>query len=97
MIPSLTVLWMKWKHRSICFVLAWNWPSFDRAMADWLSQLSVIGEESGHVISPRNECNHRASFTVWVVATYSASVVDRATIDCFLELQLTAPLLMRKA
>ena len=97
MIPSHTVSRMKWKCRSICFVLAWNWLSFDRMMVDWLSQLSVIGEDSGHMISPRNKHNHRASFAAWVVAMYSASVVDRAMINCFLELQLTMPTLTREA
>ena len=56
----------------------------------------MIGEDSGHVISLRNYCSHKASFMVWVAATYSASVVDRAMTDCFLELQLTVPPLTRK-
>ena len=41
--------------------------------------------------------SHKASFTVWVIATYSASVVDRAIISCHLALQETAPPWIKKA
>ena len=34
---------------------------------------------------------HRASLAACVAAIYSASVVDNAMIDCFFELQETAP------
>jgi hypothetical protein len=52
----------------------------------------------GLAISVRNihitgqwERIHIASFTTWVAAIYSASVVDRVIMDCFFELQDTAP------
>jgi hypothetical protein len=61
-------------------------------MADLLSQYSVIGYASGHATSARNMHIQSASLEVYVAAMYSASVVDRVTMGCFLELQETAPL-----
>jgi hypothetical protein len=37
------------------------------------------------------------SFEEWVRATYSASVLDKVIIGCFLELQETTPFPMKKA
>src|SRR5882724_3426363 len=55
-----------------------------------------MGAYSSLVISPMKACSHKASFTACAAAIYSTLVVERATSGCFFELQLTAPLLMRK-
>ena len=83
MVLSVMALQMKWKQRSMCFILAWKCPSFDRTMVEWLSQFSVMGMDSGHMISLRNYCSHRASFMSWAVAMYSVLVVDRVTTSFF--------------
>jgi len=66
-------------------------PFLDSATADWLSQCKTIGAVGGEVSDPARVHSHTASFMVCAAATYSASIVDRATIGCFLELQVTTP------
>ena len=87
---SSTASWMKWYQMSICLVHVWNLLSFDNTIAPWLSQLIVIGLTNPR-ISWTNVCKYITSFTAWVCAMYSASVLDNTTIYCFLELQVTAP------
>ncbi|KAJ7216871.1 hypothetical protein B0H12DRAFT_1272835 [Mycena haematopus] len=62
-----------------------------RAMADWLSPYKVMGCSSGRNSSAISWRSQPASFAACVIATYSASVVERETISCFLELQEMAP------
>jgi len=40
--------------------------------------------------------SQKASRSAWLSATYSASVVDRATVDCLLNYQVMLPLPMSK-
>ena len=91
--PFSTASRMKWYHILMCLVWAWNLLSFDYVIAPWLSQLSVTG-----LLNPRiswtNVCKYIASFTAWVCAMYSASVLDNATIYCFFELQVMVPISM---
>ena len=89
--PFVTQDWMKWCHMSICLDLAWNWGFDANAMADWLLSNSSAGEGCMKF----NSMNKFLSQMAWVVAfelaMYSASVVDRATVGCFLEDQAMAP------
>ena len=89
--------WMKWYHRSMCFILAWNLLSFDNVIMPWLSQLIVTAFVCSFQISAMNVCNHKASFTAWVSDTYSASVMDSVMMCCFFELQETVLLPMKNA
>jgi hypothetical protein len=61
-------------------------------IADWLSMSRVVGEESdgpGH--SSESKCHSQmASFVVCMLVMYLALVLDSATDNCFLELQLMA-------
>jgi hypothetical protein len=66
-------------------------------MADWLSQCSGVGVARGRKTSPMSRRSQRPSFAACVAATYSASVVESATISCFLAPHETAPPSMRKA
>ena len=76
-------------------VLTWTLDSvFMMDIADWLSQYSVVGDQSGCAISARNMQIHIHSFITCITMMYSASVVDNAMIGCFLELQETMPPLM---
>ena len=88
--PFLTASQTKWYQISMCLVHAWNLLSFDNAIALWLSQLIVIGLSNPHIFWT-NAHRYIASFTVWVCARYSASVLDNVIMYCFLELQVTAP------
>lgn len=60
-------------------------------MAPWLS--FWIARESGKLMfrSSRMIRSHANSFPASTVALYSASVEERLTVGCFLDIQLTAP------
>ena len=61
------------------------------AMVDWLSTWRVVGDDVFCLSLERKSLNQMASLVVWVLAIYSASVLERATVGCFFELQLMAP------
>ena len=88
---SSTASHMKWYRTLICLVREWYLLSLDNAIAPWLSLLIVIQHSSSLRSSARNVHSPSASFAACAWATYSASTVDKATICCFFELQLTAP------
>ena len=85
---------MKWKHMLMCFVLMWYWWSFVNTIADWLLEWSVASPWRSPYSSLIRVRSQRASFTVWVAATYSASIVDRDIISCYHD---TAPPSIMKA
>jgi len=81
--------WMKWYLIWICLVLEWNAGFLARKIALWLSLYKVPFP----FILPnsfRKLCNHTIFFADSETATYSASVVERATIFCKVELQKIA-------
>ena len=80
---------------AICFVQAWCCPFFDSTMADWLSQCITVGMISGEVSDPTRVHGHTAFFVACAAEMYLPSIVERATIGCFLELQATALPLMK--
>ena len=88
---SSTASRMKWYQTSICLVHEWYLLSLDNAIAPWLLLLIVIRRSGSLRSLARNVHSHSASFAACAWAMYSASTVDKATICCFLELQLTAP------
>ncbi len=61
------------------------------AMADWLSMWRVVGEDMSCLSSESKSLSQVASLAVWALVMYSALVLERATVGCFLELQLTVP------
>ena len=61
------------------------------AMVDWLSMWRVVGEDMSCLSSESKSLSQTASLAAWAPAMYSASVLERVTVGCFLELQLTAP------
>src|SRR5713226_3580597 len=74
-----------------CLVLSWNSGLCASAMDDWLSMWMVVGSVVSYLSSLSNRLSHTASFAACPPAMYSASVLDRATALCFLELQLVIP------
>jgi hypothetical protein len=52
-----------------------------------VSHRSIRGTGTGMPSSVSKDCNHESSATVFAKALYSASVLDRATVACFLQLQ----------
>ena len=63
----------------------------DSTMADWLSQCKTNCMVGGKVSDPLRAHSHMASFVACTAVTYLASIVDRVTMGCFLELQATTP------
>ena len=88
--PSSTASWMKWYHRSMCFVLAWNLLSFASAMAPWLSHEMVSGFSSPQ-ISFIELLSQIPSLAACICTTYSASVLDSNMTPCFFELHEITP------
>ena len=58
--------------------------SHARCKGDWLSHASSIWPTSQKFNSCSKCFNHTGSLVAWDIARYSASVLDRATIVCFL-------------
>jgi len=76
---------MKWYLIWICLVLEWNAGFLARKIALWLSLYRVPFP----FILPnsfKKLCSHTISFADSETATYSASVVEKATIFCKVEL-----------
>ena len=61
------------------------------AMADWLSTWRMVGDDESYPSSESKSLSQTASLAAWALVMYLASVLERATVDCFLELQLMAP------
>ncbi len=95
--PFSTCSWAKWCCTSMCLVHAW-WVGFlVNDIAPWLShRITITFFSSMHPKSIINLVIHMASFVAWVLAMYSASVVDNAIVGCRLLLQKMAPLPMMK-
>ena len=87
--------WTWWYFYWICLVRAWNCGSWDRMMAAWLSQWSVVGPFCGCPISSKNVWSHARCCPVRLSSMYSDSVVERATILCCLLDQEMALRLLR--
>ena len=68
---------------------------FANMIADWLSNRRIVGKIKGLNISLIRWWNQINSLAVWVVPTYSASMVERVTSSCFLDDHDTAPLSTR--
>jgi hypothetical protein len=51
-----------------------------------LSHQSTGGAEIGRPSSDSKDCNHESSAAVFAKALYSASMLDLATVTCFLQL-----------
>jgi len=89
-LPSSTTSRTKWYWTPMCFVLEWKVGFLAMCKALWLSQYTIICSFLC-LSSSINLCIQIASLHAWVAVMYSSSVVDRATIVCNLDNQLTAP------
>ena len=76
---------------SICFVRTWcsGWCVIEIAV--WLSKKIVEVKGEGIPTSLSKDLCQMTCLAQCVAAMYSASAVDSATIDCFLELHAMAP------
>ena len=90
--PSLTFSLIQWNSISMCLDRPWNTGLLARYMALRLSLLSVMGSLMIRPSSFMSLQIHIISCPASVVARYSASVVDSATVCCSRLLQLMAPL-----
>ena len=75
----------------MCLDLLLNMTSLAIAMEDWLSQYNGIGNLGQKPKSLRSHHNHTSSLELCTIAMYSASVVDCAFTDFFLDFHATGP------
>ena len=66
-------------------------PAEEPAEEEVPAEVEVPAKVEVLVISWKSLLSQMASFDVSVTAIYSASVLDRATVGCLLNFQLTAP------
>ena len=93
--PSFTSSLTQCHRMSTCLVRLWNWGFLAIDIDPSLSPRSRIGSLWMNPNSPYRCRIHVASQAASDSATYSASVDDRAIVDCFLDPQVIAPLLDR--
>ena len=86
-LPFCTKSHTKWRSIWMCFMREWLTGLKLRCVAPRLSQRSWGGAETGKASSLSKVASHRVSEAALARALYSASVLDRATTRCFLELQ----------
>ena len=79
----------KWKSISTCLVQAWKTGLEDKYVAPMLSHHIIGGDWSETPSSDKRVVNHLISAATLASALYSASVLDLATVACFLQLQET--------
>ncbi len=90
--PFHTCSLTEWNCVSICFALLWNCGFFDIAIDPSLSPKIIVGNVCANPSSSNKFLNQCASHIASDKAIYSASMVDNAVTDCFLEYQVIAPL-----
>ena len=92
-VPSWTRLHKKWCAILLCFVRVWcsGWWAIDTVA--WLSEKIVEVEGRGIPTSLSKDLCQITCLAQCIAATYSASVVDNATVDFFFKLHATAPTL----
>ena len=61
------------------------------AIVPWLSSIIIVGPSGSACISVSSLLSHIAPWAAVLTAMYSASDVNRATMDCFLLSQLIGP------
>ena len=88
MSPTWSLLRTKWQSTSMCLVLSWKTGLWAMWMADWLSQKTGIGEESGIVNSFVNLWSQTSSPTTFLMDLYSAFAEDNEMVYCFFDFQL---------
>src|SRR5216683_553491 len=90
--PSCTCSLTEWNCVPICFALLWNCGFFDMAIDPLLSLKIVVGNTCANPSSSNRFLDQHASCIASDKVIYSASMVDNAVTDCFLEYQVIAPL-----
>ncbi|KAG0599654.1 hypothetical protein M758_12G169300 [Ceratodon purpureus] len=75
----------------MCFVREWCVGFFANAMHPWLSHMMVVASTWTHPTSPKSLRSQMTSLVLWLVAMYSASVVDKAIVGCLLQFHEMAP------
>jgi hypothetical protein len=87
--PSCTCSFTEWNCVPICFACLWNWGFFDMAINPSLSPKIVVGNFCVNPSLLNKFLNQHASRVASDKVIYSASMVDNAVTDCFLEYQVT--------
>jgi len=90
--PNITCSRTKWYLISICFVRLCPIGFHVSPIAAWLSSHTVTGLVQLTPMSVSSCRNQTTSCVAELKAMYSASAVERATVDCFWLSQLIAPL-----
>lgn len=81
---------MKWCRVSILFVCRWEMSDSSNSPAPRLTMYIFVGFST----TPRSAAlpfSHRSSHATSDISKYSSSVLNRATVGCWLNFQLTAP------
>src|SRR6266853_365010 len=89
--PFYTCSLTEWNCVPICFALLWNCGFFDIAIDPSLSLKIVVSNVCANPSSSNKFLNQCASHVALDKAIYSASMVNNAVTDCFLEYQVIAP------
>ena len=76
---------------AMCLLWLWNCGFFAIAMELLLSPLITVGLCWGYPSSSNKFCNEHTSCPASDRAMYSACIVERAILDCFLDFQVIAP------
>ena len=84
-IPCCITSWMKWNWTSICFDCAWNCGFAASAITNWLSMCNSDGLAWVNLSAVRKFHSQMICFVARVAAIYSASIDNKATMDCFFE------------
>ena len=88
---------IQWCLTSMCFLRRWNSGFAVSRMAPLLSAFRLTGWlDSLYPKAAKNRAIHKASFSASVVAIYSSSVEERATVACCFDWWDTGPPKRRK-
>lgn len=82
--PSYIFSQMKWCCISISLVREWYVCIFASTILPWLSYMMDVVHSCTNPLYTKSYLSQLASSVQWLVAMYSASVVDHAMVDCFL-------------
>ncbi len=80
---------IQWWRALMCLDHAWKIGFSTKAIVDWLSMSRGIGNKINIPISPKVCFRNATSFPAWVMAMYSALVLESANIVCFFADQAT--------
>ena len=82
---------MKWCCISICLVHEWYVGFFASGMHPWLSHIMDVGSSYTYPTSAKSCISPIASLVQWLVAMYSAFILDNAMVGCFMHFHKMTP------